>query len=411
VRESGEGENGAVSVERYVEALAQLAVRFGANVQPGQLVTLEAQPGKEALTRAIVRAAYRRGAKFVDLAYFDYHVKHARLSYADPETLSFVPPWYAYRMRTLGAEHSALIAVSGPIAPRLMEGLDPALLGVDMLPRIPETSQMIEERLLNWCVIPGPVGGWASLVYPSLGADDALARLWEDIARVCRLDEPDPEAAWRTRFEQINNVAARLTALELDAVRFEGPGTDLFVGLLPGSVWLGADMTTVDGIRFAANIPTEEVFTTPDPLRSEGFVTSTKPLFVSGGMVEGLRMRFEGGRAVSIEADSGAEILQRLTARDEGGARLGEVALVDRDSRVGSLDTVFYDTLLDENAASHVALGQAYAIAVEDDESLARINHSEIHEDFMIGSSAVAVTGIRRDGGSVALLRDGAWQI
>jgi aminopeptidase len=205
-------------------------------------------------------------------------------------------------------------------------------------------------------------------------------------------------------------IAGKLDSLSLDALRFEGPGTELTVGVLPSSRWQCARLETVDGIVHAPNVPTEEVFTTPDPDRVDGYVRSTKPLFVSGAMVSGLRVRFERGRAVEIEADQGADTLRALTRRDDGAARLGEVALVDGKSRVGSLETVFFDTLLDENAASHIAFGEGLDFAVGEDEK-ARINRSELHIDFMIGSRDVAVTGVEPGGGEVPLLRGGVWQI
>jgi aminopeptidase len=217
-------------------------------------------------------------------------------------------------------------------------------------------------------------------------------------------------AAWNTRLAQLIAASTRLDDLALDALRFDGPGTELTVGLLPGSLWLGSGDTTVDGLEFLPNLPTEEVFTAPDPERVDGTVRSTKPLFTGGAIVSGLRIRFEGGRAAEIEADRGAEVVRAITARDDGAARLGEVALVDRESRIGQMGTVFYDTLLDENAASHIALGNAYEKTVTA-EDRGRINRSEVHVDFMIGGDEVAVTGLTADGSEIPLLRAGEWQI
>jgi len=398
------------TVQAQIDALAELIVRFGANVQPGQIVAIGSEPGKEALTRAIAASAYRAGAKFVDLSVFDIHVKRARVLYAEPDTLEFVPPWYGARMRALGENRCAVISLTGPVAPRVMDGVDPALLGRDMLPRVRESIEIVNQRTTNWTAGPCPTPAWAELVRPDCSPAEALERLWRDVAHVCRVDEPDPVAAWETRMDGLIAVADKLDGLRLDAVRFEGPGTDLTVGLLPTCRWVCARISTVDGIVHHPNLPTEEVFTSPDPNRVDGYVRSTKPLFVSGAMLTGLRVRFERGRAVEIEADQGADVLRALTRRDEGAAFLGEVALVDGDSRIGALDTVFFDTLLDENAASHIALGEALAFAVEPEDQ-PRINRSELHIDFMIGSNDVAVTGIERGGGEVPLLRGGAWQI
>jgi aminopeptidase len=292
-----------------------------------------------------------------------------------------------------------------------MEGIDPELISLDLLPRVPESMKILNDSTTNWTIVPCPTAPWATLVHPRLEPAAALELLWGEIAHVCRLDEPDPIAAWEARLAQLLEVAATLDGMALDALHFEAPGTDLTVGLLPSSHWITAKFTTVDGIEHAPNLPTEEVFTTPDPTRVTGVVTATKPLFTSGTTVTGLRVRFEDGRAVQIDADQGADVVRGMVARDEGAARLGEVALVDREGRIGPLGTVFYDTLLDENAASHIALGQGYALGIAGAEDRPRINASQIHTDFMIGSDEVSVTGVRADSGRVALLRGGSWQI
>ena len=394
----------------YVEALAELAVRFGANVQPGQIVDLYSEPGKEATARAVAQEAYRAGAKFVDLRVFDPYLKRARAQYADPDTLRFVPPWYGQRTLALGDCRAARINLTGPVAPRIMEDVDPALAARDMLPATPESLQVVNQRTTNWTIVPCPTPQWARLVHPDLEPNEAPARLWDEVAHVCRLDEPDPPAAWRTRLDRLSEIAARLDGLRLDSLRYSGPGTDLTVGLLDTSRWISGQMETVDGIDHCPNVPTEEIFTTPDPERVEGVVRSTKPLFTSSRLITGLTVRFEGGRAVAVDADQGAETLRGLSQRDPGAARLGEVSLVDRESRIAAMHTVFYDTLIDENAASHIALGHAIEEAVQEAD-LERVNRSEIHIDFMIGSDEVAVSGVTRDGREVPLLRGGDWQI
>ena len=396
--------------DRLTAALAELAVAFGANVQPGQIVAIGSEPGKEALARAIAEAAYRHGAKFVDLAVFDVYFKRARALYADRDTLGFVPPWLGERILALGELHAARVSLSGPVAPRALDGIDPELISLDLLPRLPESMKVVNDATTNWTIVPCPTAAWATLVHPRLEPPQALERLWTEIAHVCRLDEPDPVAAWESRLSQLIAVSGRLDALTLDSLHFEGPGTDLRVGLFPTSHWCAAKFTTIDGMEHAPNLPTEEVFTTPDPARVDGTVTSTKPLFTSGTTVTGLKVRFEGGRAVQIDADQGAEVVRGMVARDEGAARLGEVALVDREGRIGPLGTVFYDTLLDENAASHIAVGAAYPDAVEESDH-EHMNHSGIHIDFMIGSPEVVVTGITREGTEIPVLVDGIWQI
>jgi aminopeptidase len=397
--------------DRYTGALALLAVRIGANVQRGQIVALASEPGKEYLARAIAEEAYAAGAKFVDLSVFDVYFKRARALHADRDTLGFVPPWMGERLLALGESRGARISLSGPVAPHALDDVDPALISLDKLPRLPESMQIVNDATTNWTIVPCPTPAWATLVYPRLEPAAALDRLWTEIAHVCRLHEPDPVAAWEERLSKLKRVSAALSELALDRVRFEGPGTDLTIGLLPSSQWIAATFTTVDGVVHQPNIPTEEVFTTPDPERVDGTVASTKPLFTSGTTITGLEVRFEGGRAVGVQADQGVEVVRGMIASDEGAARLGEVALVDREGRIGPLGTVFFDTLLDENAASHIALGAGYRVGVRDTADRPRINTSSIHTDFMIGSNDVSVTGFRSNEDAVPLLRDGNWQI
>jgi aminopeptidase len=397
--------------ETYTVALAELAVTLGANVQPGQIVAISSEPGKEPLARAIAEAAYTAGAKFVDLSVFDPYFKRARALHADPESLTFVPPWIGQRVLALGELRCARIGLSGPSAPRALEGVDPELIALDQLPRVPESMTVVNERTTNWTIVPCPTPAWATLVHPRLEPAAALERLWGEIAHICRLDEPHPIAAWKTRLDQLTDVASRLAELHLDELHFEGPGTDLRIGLLPSSHWIAADFQTVDGIDSRPNLPTEEVFTTPDPERVSGTVTATKPLFTAGTTISGLVVTFEGGRAVSVQADEGVEVLRGMIDIDDGAGRLGEVALVDREGRIGPLGTVFYDTLLDENAASHIALGHGYLQGVSSEDEHARVNHSKIHTDFMIGGNEVAVTGRLADGRRIPLLRDGRWQL
>ena len=392
------------------QRLAELIVNFGANIQPGQIVDIGSGLGKEGLTRAITASAYKRGAKFVDVSYWDPYLKRERVKYAPDEVLDFVPPWYGERTLKLGEERGATISLSGPIAPHLFDDLDPERLGRDVFPRVKEWATVINERTVNWCVAPGPSTKWAQLVHPDLDPEAALDKLWEQVVHICRLDEDDPVAVWQERSKVLKGVANRLGERHFDAIHLEGPGTDLTVGLLPTSHWNGGGDETVDGILHMANLPTEEVFTSPDPQRAEGVVRATKPLYTQGRIIDGLTVRFEEGRAVQVDADSGAETLRALLDQDDGGTRLGELALVDREGRIGPLDTVFYDTLLDENAASHIALGSAYESAVDESDT-DRLNRSTIHVDFMIGSPEVDVTGITRDGERVPVLRDSSWQL
>ena len=396
--------------EATLERFADLTIGFGANVQRDQVVAIGAELGKEAMVRALTASAYKHGARFVDVQYFDMHVKRARLLYADEDSLDYVPSWYGQRLLELGRQRCARVGLSGPATPGLLDDLDPRRAGRDQLPFIRESGIVVNERTTNWTIVPYPTVGWARQVHPGVPDDEALARLSEQILHVCRLDEGDPVAAWRERSDLLVAIAERLTERRFDAVRFDGPGTNLTVGLLPTTKFMAARFETVDGIIHMPNLPSEEVFGAPDPQRTDGVVRATKPLVIAGSIIRGLEVEFRKGKAVRIDADEGADVLRGYAARDEGASRLGEVALVDGDGRIGRLDTVFFDTLLDENAASHIALGESYEFTAGEEDK-GRLNHSSIHVDFMIGGDDVAVTGLTETGDEVPVLREGVWQL
>jgi aminopeptidase len=393
------------TLARYAELVAGL----GANVQEGQIVEVRAQVTARDLVHELTAAAYRRGARFVDVLYHDPDVRRIRIAEARGD-VSYVPPWSTRRVVELGELRCARIAISPSNPPGFFQDLDPARAAAEPFPQLPEYKQLIDDRTTNWTGIACPDRRWAAQVHPGLEPDEALAQLWAQLLHVCRIDEPDPVDAWERRFEQLARACETLNEHRFDALHFEGPGTDLTVGLFPSSDWLGGSWDTIDGIPHVPNLPTEEVFSAPDPTRTEGIVTSTKPLVLkTGALVEGLVLRFEGGRVVRIEAESGGDELREYVAQNENADRLGEVALVDREGRIGPLGTVFFNTLLDENAASHLALGSAYLDRVGDDDR-PRANRSRAHEDFMVGGDDVDVTGITHDGRRVPVLRQGAWQ-
>jgi aminopeptidase len=391
------------------DRLARLAVH-GANVQPDQVVLVNAELGHEELARAVAAAAYDAGARFVDVSYFDPHVKRARIEHADPSTLEYVPPWYSERLMQHAEEHGARVSLNGVTAPNLMDDLDKSLVGKDRLPRLKELGEIVGRRLTNWCIVPAPTRPWAELVYADLSPDEAYERLWRELEHVLRLDEPDAIAAWEERMATLRANAERIAGRSFDAIELRGPGTELTVGMFPTHTWWAADFTTAAGLRHLPNLPTEEVFTTPDPERTQGHVTSTKPLVLQDGtIVRDLRVRFENGTAVELEGEN-VEALKSRLAVDDAALRLGELALVDREGRIGPLGTVFYDTLLDENAASHLAFGSGFPFLVGDEDRPC-VNESATHVDFMIGSRELEVDGVTRDGERVPVMRDGLWQL
>lgn len=397
-------------MDQRFERLARLAVH-GANVQPGQVVLVTAEHGQAELVRAIATVAYERGAKFVDVFYHDTRVKRARAEHADPGTLDYVPPWYGERLLALGDQLGARISLAGLSTPPLFRDLDPELVGKDRLPWLNETTKLIADRSTNWCIVPCPHLEWARIVYPDVPDGEAYARLWRDLEHVLRLDEDDPDAAWDDRMASLRESARRLTERRFDALELRGPGTELRLGLLARGRWLAADFERCDGLRHFPNLPTEEVFTSPDPERVDGHVAASRPLVLRDGtVIRGLRVRFENGVAVEIDADEGAGAVRAQLQIDPQALRLGELALVDDQGRIGPLGTTFYDTLLDENAASHIAFGSGFPFAAENGDG-AQVNSSGAHLDFMIGSSDLEVDGVTADGDRVPVMRRGAWQI
>jgi aminopeptidase len=394
---------GSSREDRY----AELVVRVGANVQPGQLVDVIARVEHAAVARAVARAAYRAGAAYVDVYYSDQHIRRALIEHAAEDLLSWTPPWLLKRAKQVGDEHAAVVALTGDAEPNLLADLPGDRVGkARMLALAEESNRQITEQLNNWTVIGVPNVGWAEQMF---GEPD-LERLWKAVEFTVRLDEDDPVAAWRAHVERIGKRARTLDDLEVDSIHFKGPGTDLRVGLLPESRWQGCESLTATGLPYVANMPTEEVFTTPDLRRAEGFVRSTRPLALYGRIVKGLEVRFEGGRIVDVKADEGADVVKGQIETDDSAAYLGEIALVDGTSRIGQTGLTFFDTLFDENTTCHVAYGGAYAEAVEGG-VIEGVNVSNVHTDFMVGGPEVDVDAVTRSGTVVPLLRDDVWQL
>jgi putative nucleotidyltransferase with HDIG domain len=392
--------------EDLIEALAELAVGVGANVQPGQHVEVSGETGHLEMVRAITAAAYARGAEFVDVDIRDPLVQAARVGAAPRASLTHVPEWEAKRVRDLAERGGASILVTGPTCPGLFDGLDPRR--VALASQGPSPQWRDATRAINWTIVPAATKGWAAELRPQLPIDEAMAALWADLAHICRLDTPHPAAAWEERLAELRERAGWLTAQQLRAVRFEGPGTELTIGLMEGVRWERPEMATPGGVGFLPNLPTEEVYTTPDPGRVDGHVRLTRPVVIGGRRIPGVSLRFREGRVVEIDGPPEAEALREFVGRDDGTARLGELALVDADSRVAQLGQTFGEVLLDENAASHVALGYGFPSLIPSS-SLQTANASAHHLDLMIGSPEVEVSGSDREGNELPLLREGAW--
>ena len=399
--------------EQRVEAYARFALGVGVNLQPGQVLSVTGLIEHAPLIRAIARLAYEQGARYVDVAYSDPHARKAMIAHADDDILEWSSPWSLEKMRYIAEQEAALIQITGDPEPELFADLDPARVGRTRARELVEHYlQLVTERKIPWTIIGWPNEGWASQVFGEPDVD----RLWDAIADTTRLDEDDVVAAWRAHMQKLNDRAAVLNERAFDALRFRGEGTDLTVGLLPVSRWGSAETETVAGIVHVPNLPTEEVFTTPDLRRTSGTVRSTRPLAMQGTIVRDLELRFENGRIVDVNASSGEEVIRSETAIDEGAAFLGEVALVDGESRVGKTGITFFNTLYDENATCHIAYGQGILEAVDgapemnpEERRAAGINHSNVHTDFMIGGPGVEVDGLAKDGSATPILREDVW--
>jgi aminopeptidase len=392
--------------------LAHLAVNAGANVAPGQDVFVLANIDHAPLARLIADEAYRAGAHFVSVYYWDPQIKRARLLHAPEDSLDFVPDWLNRKAAEAIERKGASIAITGETDLDVFADIDPRRVGRDPMPLIPAVLKMVESRAVNWTVVPYPTEAWAQRLF---GEPD-LGRLWDVLAPILRLDADDPGQAWAEHAQRLGERANALQERDFDALRFVGPGTELEIGLIRGGHWLSATFETFWGRRAFVNIPSEEVFATPDYRRVAGTVRMTRPqLLTGGGVAEGLEMRFEAGRAVEVKAERGGDAIRTQMATDEGAARLGEVALVDGSSPVGRAGLVFGDLLLDENAASHIAWGHAYEVSVPDlpTDPAARdelgFNISNVHQDGMIGGPEVTVYGLERGGTEVPIIDHDEW--
>jgi aminopeptidase len=400
--------------EARLTRYAKLVVEVGANVQPGQPVLVSADVAHAPVVRAIAEQAYLAGASRVHVDYTDRYVRRSALLHGPAESLTTAPAWELARLRESEQSGAALIRLTGNPDPHLFDGIDPSRVAAVPLELASESRRVILGGKVAWTVCAAPNAGWAEQVF---GEPDE-ERLWDAVGVAMRFDAPDVIAAWREHRAALRARAEALQALDLDAVHYLGDGTDLTVGLLPGSRWHSGSLTTDAGVEFMPNLPTEEVFTSPDRRRADGVMTLTRPLVMprAGALVEGLRVEFAGGRIVEVHATRGEDAVRAELGADEGARSLGEVALVDGGSRVRAAGVIFHDTLYDENAGSHVAWGQGFPIAIDGgvsmspDELFQRgINRSSIHTDVVIGGPGVSVDGQTRDGRTVPIIKDDLW--
>ncbi len=406
------------SFEHYLDRLAQVAVHVGLGLQEGQELLITAPIEAVALVRKITEYAYKAGSPLVTTLYDDDAANLLRFQHAPETSFDRAQKWLFDGMAEAFQAGTARLHIAGS-DPNLLRGQPP-----ERVARANRARSLAYRRVLelitsfhvNWSIVAYPQPAWARTVFPNLSEQEAVQTLWEAICKASRLDTPDPVAAWKAHNQQLSERVAYLNQRRYHALHFKGPGTDLLVGLADDHLWAGGASPAKNGVVCNPNIPTEEVFTAPHKDRTEGVVRSTKPLSYQGSLLEDIEVRFEKGRVVEATARSGADVLNRVLQTDEGARSLGEVALVPHSSPIAQSGVLFYNTLFDENAASHIALGQAYSECIQGGSQLSPeelaakgVNSSLIHIDWMIGSGEVDVDGITASGQAEPLMRGGEW--
>jgi aminopeptidase len=409
-----------LTFEEKLRNYARLAVRVGVGVKPGQRLLVQAPVETAQLARLVVREAYAAGASFVDVRWDDDDVQLARFELAPDGTFDQISRWRVDAEIETAEAGGAVLAIRAT-NPNLLGGVDAERVATHQRTlaayRRPYTAQVMTNRL-NWNLISAPVSGWAELMFPDATAEQAVAQQWDAIFAATRADQPDAVALWEAHLADLKRRRDLLTGKQYAALHFRGGGTDLTVGLADDHVWGGGAADTPGGITFTANIPTEEVWTAPHRERVDGTVVSTKPLSYNGTLIDGIRIEFSGGRITKASAEQGESALLKMIDTDEGSHRLGEVALVPHSSPISRSGLFFFNTLYDENAASHIAIGSAYRFNVKggvdmplEDFLAAGGNDSLTHVDWMIGSGEMDVDGVTKDGTREPVMRAGEFVI
>jgi len=404
--------------EQNLDRLAEIAVHAGLGLAPGQELVMTATLDAIPLVRRITEHAYRAGALLVTTLFTDEASVLLRYRHGSAAGFDKAAAWLYEGMAQAFRSGAARLAITGG-DPSLLSNEDPEKVSRAnraMSKAYRPALELITRHDINWTIVASATPAWAAAVFPDLTRDEALSRLWTAIFAASRADQQDPVAAWKKHDANLHTRASRLNEKRYCSLHFRGPGTDLRVGLADDHLWLGGGTTAGNGRYCIPNMPTEEVFTTPHKNRVEGHVTSTKPLSHQGTMIEEISVRFEGGRIVEARAARGNQVLQRMIETDEGARRLGEVSLVPQSSPIASSGLLFMNTLFDENAACHIALGQAYSTCLKEGDTLTEeqlasrgANSSLIHVDWMIGSNRIDVDGIGAGGDREPVMRAGEW--
>jgi aminopeptidase len=406
--------------ERNLEKYAELVVRVGLNVQPGQVLMIESPLETAELTRLIVKQAYRIGAKYVQVNWDDEQITRTRFEYAPDDSFTYYPQWTAQMMEQLAEAGGALLNIKVP-DPELFNGIDSwkvsAATKTSAVSR-QKFSAYVRNSTFSWCLVKAPTRAWAAKVFSELPEEDRMEAMWEAIFRMNRVDRDDPVAAWREHLDVLLEKRKVLNLKRYRRLHYRAPGTDLSVELPEGHIWLGGGKENGSGIYFVANMPTEEVYTMPKRDGVNGTVKSTMPLNLNGRLVEQFSLTFQDGIVTGYKAEKGEEHLTQLLDTDEGARFLGELALVPHDSPISNLRRTFYNTGIDENASCHLALGSAYPVNIENgtrmskEELIAKgANVSLVHVDFMVGTDQLDIDGELQDGTIEPVFRKGNWAI
>lgn len=398
---------------RYADAIVKASLGTG----KGDTFVVQGEPEHRELLVAVAEAAYRAGARFVDSVTYDPLVLRARIEHGRDEALGALSPWARSRLVELKRPRGAFAAIAGDGTPGYLDGLSQKRIATDFT-RGAKATEFARKARLNmearWTIAAWPTDHWAAQVYPKLTLEKAKRKLAQDLLWFCRLTDEDGKGTrgWIDHVRAVTRRSDKLTKLGLVRLELRGPGTELDLGLSDGTRWLGGQEETPDGVKIAPNMPTEETFTSPDARATEGTFRCTFPLSFRGRMIEGLRGEFRGGRLVRLEADDDEDrdFVAAYIDSDANGRRLGEVALVDASSRIGRSKRIYFNTLLDENAATHIAFGSGFG-STRTTKPARGVNQSQTHLDVMIGSPKLEATGIDARGRRVSIIRDGAWQI
>ncbi|HKF49041.1 MAG TPA: aminopeptidase [Terracidiphilus sp.] len=407
-----------VTFKQKLDQLARVAIEVGLGLERGQELVMTAPLESAPLARRITEHAYRAGASLVTTLYTDEEATLMRFRYAPDEAFDKAAGWLFDGMGAAYRGGAARLAITGG-SPLLLSNEDPEKVG-----RANQSSskayrpalELITRHQINWTIVAGATQSWAAAMFPEDAPESALEKQWEAIFSTTRINVEDPVAVWKEHDTELQRRAAYMNGKRYFALQYRGPGTDFRLGLADDHLWLGGGTIAGNGIYCIPNLPTEEIFTTPHKDRADGTVRASKPLSYQGTMIEGIEVRFERGRIVEAHATRGLEVLEKLISTDDGARRLGEVALVPQSSPIAASGLLYYNTLFDENAASHIALGQAYTTCLKDGAKLTPeelavrgANDSLIHVDWMIGSSDLDIDGITASGAAEPLMRKGEW--